>query len=156
MHPEGCSDCGAMVGHREVLVSDITTGIPSKAWRACRFGGDTVAREEFEKIVEERNACVRDFEEALRLSSVASMISGRMFDNLTTTQARCTELLEENRALRTAAGRSDIKDRPLSATDILGRDRDEWKKRALAAEKKATDLQWGADNARDAAKPEWR
>ncbi len=88
-----CSECGAMVGHRLVDVTDYealqTDPIPVTDWRPCsQADTPTVPRAEYARVVAQRD-----------------------------------ELLA-------AAGWTDVTDRPPSALDILGRDRDEWKARA--------------------------
>ncbi len=45
-----------------------------------------------------------------------------------------------------AAEWKDVSDRPLSALDILGRDRDEWKKRASKAEHESRELRDRLEN----------
>ncbi len=78
-----CSECGAHSGHRMITVEP-------GAYRACSRGLPSVSRyelEQWQKLVQDaqtqRDAYLRQ---------------------LTAVQARCTELLEENRALKAYCG----------------------------------------------------
>ncbi len=92
---EGCPECGAHVGHREVSAT------------ACSLGSDSVPRAEHSRIVEDRNEIEADLI-ALGAAYTRAMLSYHtMLANLTATQARCTELLEEVRALKAKAVEQD-------------------------------------------------
>ncbi len=130
--PEGpCEECGAMVGHRVITLEPIDG---TSGHRACSLGMDVVPRAEHERVKEVyglANDSLWDALIALAQDRNAYLV------NLTSTQSRCTELLEEVRALRMANDwRDGLRNGPQSALDILGIDRDRWKARAIAAEKK--------------------
>ncbi len=139
-----CPECGAAIGHREVLVeaAEETTLPACKTTRTCSLGMDVVPRAEFERVTKERDEALfcaeaerrahqttnlytvrlEGFNDMLRANqdallnsaSEAAAKSARdvrrleekdrechaMLVNLTSTQARCTELLEEVRMLR--------------------------------------------------------
>ncbi len=122
----GCTECGAAVGHRTIELQDVggTSG-----YRACSLGQDSVPRAEHEKTkkylleaCEQKalyfktiNKVTRERDEALRDTEVLYRTIVRLADsrrdvlaNLTTTQARCTELLEEVRALKFAAAQKRV------------------------------------------------
>lgn len=165
--PGGCPECGATVGHRMIRGEDLAE--PSGSWSTqgrhmCSLGQGSIAREEYERVLREKDEAVRlacerrdklnakqdpqvTYSAKLkrRLSGMASTLSSVVWERdayltqLTAVQARCTELLEENRALRQANGwRAGLRNGPQSALDILGIDRDRWKARAISAERAAT------------------
>ncbi len=78
----------------------------------CPLSGDTVPRAEHELVKRERDQM------EVRLDDVRKD-RNRLFNALVEAQA--------------AANWKDVTDRPLSAMDILGRDRDEWKAIATKA-----------------------
>ncbi len=115
-----CSECGAAVGHQMILVtSELWThgSEPSNAYRACSLGGDVVPRAEYSRVVQEAEDWERNAGEehgkviwiTRRAEVLGTLLKETLAErdaylaNLTSTQARCTELLEENRALKFTA-----------------------------------------------------
>ncbi len=99
--PEGgCPECGAIVGHRMIRLPDVgSSSWTTEGYRACSLGLDAVPRAEHERVKSDIEA----------LSNVVTLFAKHrreLLENLTATQKRCTELLEEVRRLQKEEGRA--------------------------------------------------
>ncbi len=94
----GCPECGATVGHREVPLDPIGT---TAAYKACSLGQDSVPRAELTAERKRAEAAERNSELFWGALGCAIAEGRGYLTQLGVVQARCTELLEEVRALRT-------------------------------------------------------
>ncbi len=118
----GCPECGALVGHRAIVVVDDDDAMgpmpASLATRACSLGGDVVPRAEYSRLAKDledertgwdtvyarMNKALGVYQDHLarQAKCIAETEEERdaYLANLTSVQSRCNELLEENRALK--------------------------------------------------------
>lgn len=101
-HPGGnpCPACGAHVGHRYIeLPESPTASFPSRCWMACPRSQLSLP-EDVEALRSELSTVRRHLDLTREVMIDALHERDQANSNLTSVQARCTELLEEVRALK--------------------------------------------------------
>lgn len=88
-----CDECGAHVGHREVVVSEDSGAMPSRATRACSKGQSTVPRAEHERALSD--LCI-----ALEDATMAKGIAATLAEELRLAKMQVEVLSSDLRAIR--------------------------------------------------------